>query len=70
MHRLRKLFLFPRYQESECLSWLLNSPETAKGAKSLLIKDSLSQAEKGKAFIIIKKSTSTGKKNSKWELVG
>ena len=62
MHRLRKLFLFPRYQESECLSWLLNSPETAKGAKSLLIKDSLSQAEKGKAFIIIKNQQAPVKK--------
>ena len=28
-HRLRKLFLFPTHQESECL-WLLNSPKRGK----------------------------------------
>ena len=34
-HRLRKLFLFLRHEESECL-WLLNSPK--KGQKKFVYK--------------------------------
>ena len=48
-HRLRKLFLFLRHQESEYL-WLFNSP---KGAKKLVYKtfaNPASQDKKGKAY--------------------
>ena len=48
-HRLKKLFLFLRHQESEYL-WFLNSP---KGAKKFVYKtsaDPASQDKKGKAY--------------------
>ena len=59
-HRLRKLFLFLRHQESEYL-WLFKF--TQKGQKSLFIKQLLTQpprTKKGK-LIIIKNSISTGR---------
>ena len=55
MHRLRKLFLFLRHRESECL-WLLNSQ---KRGKKLVYKRFANQGRKGKAYY--KNSTSTGK---------
>ena len=59
-HRLRKLFLFLRHQESEYL-WLFKF--TQKGQKSLFVKHLLTQppmTKKGK-LIIIKNSISTGR---------
>ena len=68
-HRLRKLFIFMRHQESEYL-WLFKF--TQKGQKSLFVKDLLTQplrTKKGK-LIIIKHSVSTGRIILKWELEG
>ena len=55
-HRLRKLFLFLRHRESECL-WLLNSLK--RGQK--FVYKRLNQGRKKGKFIIIKSPTSTGK---------
>ena len=58
-HRLRKLFLFLRLRESECLE-LVNSPNRAR---SLFMKDLLTETQIGKVYYHKKNSTSAGKNN-------
>ena len=47
-YRPRKLFLFPRHQERECL-WLLNS---SKGAKKFVYKRFANPGRKGESLVL------------------